>query len=391
MAQALPPRPSLDWLRKTAKQALRAERQKRPDAKLAETQLLLAREFGFASWRALKAHLDSLQKVSSSEALDDAVVAQFLRAVRSGALDAVRTALTAFPGIVNAKGPHPHWGGRPQPLHMAIEGGQREAFDLLLAHGANVQGDNASYSHWTPLMLAISNDQEAMRVELLARGARPGLVEALMLADDAAVERILKLGRAGLPDYAPNDGSVLAFARTTFAIDRLLALGVDTETPDQWQTTPIEAMSRLGAKGQPLVRHLLARGLTAKPQEYARLDDRATLEKLIAADPQLLRNGDVLMGAVDFGHRELAGWLLALGADPNARSSIGSHQTPLHSAAWEGNLAMAKLLVAAGADIHARDEEHQGTPAEWARYSMQVADNPNCRLVAEFLDKLATS
>ena len=389
MAQALPPRPNLEWLRKTAKQALRAERQKRPDAKLAAAQLLVAREFGFASWRALKAHVDALQKSSSPDTLDDTLVAQFLRDVRSGDLAAVRTTLAATPNIVNGHGPHPHWGGRPQPLHMAIEGGHREVFDLLLAHGANVHGDNASYSHWTPLMLTISNDQGAMRVELLARGARPGLVEALMLADDAAVERLLKRGKAGLPDYAPNDGSVLAFARTTFAIDRLLALGVDTEAQDQWQTTPIEAMSRLGAKGQPLVRHLLARGLRAKPQEYARLDDRTALAKLIAADPQLLHNGDILMGAVDFGHRDLAEWLLALGADPNARSSIGSHQTPLHSAAWEGNLAIAKLLVNAGADVHARDEEHHGTPADWARYSMQVTDNPNCRLVAEYLEKLA--
>ncbi len=44
--------------------------------------------------------------------------------------------LEAAPALVNANGPHPHWGGRPQPLHMAIEGKNREAFDLLLAEGS---------------------------------------------------------------------------------------------------------------------------------------------------------------------------------------------------------------------------------------------------------------
>ena len=42
---------------------------------------------------------------------------------------------------------------------------------------------------------------------------------------------------------------------------------------------------------------------------------------------------------MDFGHLELVKWLLERGANPNARSGIGSQGTALHSAAWEGNLA----------------------------------------------------
>jgi ankyrin repeat protein len=393
MAQPLPARPNLEWLRKTAKQALTRLRKRKPEARLADAQLALAREYGFHSWRALKAYVDAksvdARQNPKIDTPEDSPVAQFLRDVRGGEVEAVRAALAATPGLVNATGPHPHWGGRPQPLHMAIEGGNREIFDLLLANGADVHGDNAGYAYWTPLMLTIDEHPD-MRAELLKRGAHIGLIEALMLGDDALVARLLKPGRKALPDYAPNGGSILAFARTTWAIDRLLELGVPIDVQDQWETTPIEAMSRLGKRGQPLMRHLIARGVQAQPAEYARLGDRHALEKLIEADPAVARTGDVLMGAVDFGHHDLAAWLLGRGADPNGRGSIGARGTPLHSAAWNGDLDMVKLLIAAGADVSARDEEYDGTPADFARYSHGVSHNPKCLEVADYLEALAT-
>lgn len=384
MAQALPPRPNLEWLRKTARQALAELRLRKPDARLADAQLELAREYGFHSWRALKAQVD-VKSPPDESAPDDAAVAEFLRAVRGGDVAAVRAALAADPSMVNRPGPHPHWGGRPQPLHMAIEGGNREIFDLLLANGADVRGDNAGYAHWTPLMLTIDEHPD-LRDELLKRGAQIGLIEALMLGDDALVAERLRSGRTALPGYAPNGGSLLAFARTTWAIDRLLELGVAIDVKDQWETTPIEAMSRLGARGQPLMRHLIARGVRAKPAEYARLGDRQALEKLIDADPAVANIDDVLMGAVDFGHLGLVAWLLGRGANPNARASIGANGTALHSAAWNGNLELVKVLVAAGAQVGALDPEYHGTPADWARYSNGVSPKPECLAVAEYLD-----
>lgn len=55
----LPEHPSLEYLRKLAKNRLPELRQTQPDAKLATALLLVAREHGFPSWRALKAQLDS--------------------------------------------------------------------------------------------------------------------------------------------------------------------------------------------------------------------------------------------------------------------------------------------------------------------------------------------
>ena len=320
----------------------------------------------------------------------DQVVQGFLRLVGTGQIDEVRRVLAAAPQMVNVVGPHPFWGGRPQPLHVAIETKRRDMFELLLEAGADVNGTNDQYDHWSPLMLTRDQDRDDMRDELLRRGARVGLMEALLFGDDARVEALLRPGKDALPLYPPNGGSVLNFARTRFAIDRLLELGVSTDEKDRWGATPIESISRLGPSGQALVRHLIARGVSAAPEEYARLGDRQTLESMIERDPGVARSDAVMMGAVDFGHQSLVEWLLARGANVNARARAQSRHTALHSAAWNGDLAMTRLLVDAGADLRARDEEHEGTPLDWARVAIEVTNNPKCERVVEYLSQVTT-
>jgi ankyrin repeat protein len=384
---SLPPRPSLEWLRKTAKERLSKLRETDPAAKLATAQLAIAREHGFASWRKLKAHIESPPPAPQPQVpTSEQIIAAFLERVGTGQIDIVRAALDAAPALVNAVGPHPFWGGRPQPLHLAIEGKRRELFDLLLERGADVNGRNDGYDLWSPLMLAISNEQEAMKEELLRRGARVGLLEALMMGDDARVGELLNEGQ--LPDIAPNGGSILAFAKTTWAADRLLELGAKTDVKDRWGSTPIDAISRMGPRGQELVKHLISRGIAAAPKEYARLDDRATLARLIEADPSVARLDSVMMAAVDFGHHELVEWLVARGGNVQARAEAQSRHTALHSAAWNGDLRMVQLLIANGADPNARDEQYDGTPFGWAETSIEITNNAKCAAVAEYLRPL---
>ena len=391
MPRSLPARPRLEWLKKTAKERLEQLRAERASAVLAEAQRLLAREYGFDSWRKLKRHVEEQEArlaaaPPSTPALTrDQVVQGFLKLVGTGQIDAVRRVLEAAPEMVNAVGPHPFWGGRPQPLHVAIETNRREMFDVLLAAGADVDGTNDEYDHWSPLMLTRNEDRQDMRDDLLRRGAHVGLMEALLFADDALVEELLRPGVAALPAYAPNGGSVLNFARTTFAIDRLIELGAATDVKDRWGSTPIESMSRLGARGLPLVRHLIARGVPAAPEEYARLGDARMVATMVEQDPAIARSDAVMMGAVDFAHHELVEWLLAHGANVNARATAQSRHTALHSAAWNGDLAMVRLLVGAGADLAARDAEHNGTPLNWAEVAIDVTNNAKCGDVVEYL------
>lgn len=316
----------------------------------------------------------------------DDIIKAFFELVGTGMIDRVRAALDAAPQLVHAVGPHPFWGGRPQALHVAIESKRRELFDLLLERGADVNGRNDQYDHWSPLMLAIDRDDAAMRDELLRRGARIGLVEALMLGDDARTDELLA---SGLPDITPNGGSILAFARTTHAIDRLLDLGASAETKDRWGSAPIDAMSRLGARGAPLVRHMMARGIAASPKEYARLGDIETLAAMVGKDPSIARLDSVMMAAVDFRHYALVAWLLERGANANARAEAQSRHTALHSAAWNGDLRMVQMLIAAGADPALRDEQYDGTPLGWAETSREITNNAKCTEVAEYLRTLS--
>jgi ankyrin repeat protein len=319
----------------------------------------------------------------------EALVAQFLRSVGTGDLASVEAALRAHPGLVNAVGPHPFWGGRPQALHVAIEANRPAMVKLLLRSGADVDGANQGYLHWSPLLIAIYKRQGRTRRLLLHRGATIGLAEALALGDDPRVRRLLPPGLP-LPSEVPNAGSWLMFARTPQAIDRLLALGAAVDQPDRWGNTPIEAMSRLGRRGRPLVRHLQARGVPAPPEVFARLNDRPTLARLIRATPSLVTRPAVLKGAVDFGHHRLVEWLLDQGADPNARAGDQARETALHSAAWNGDARMVELLLARGANPNLRDHQHDATPRAWAATAAQVTNNPACGAVARRLEQAGT-
>ena len=62
MSLTLPPRPCLDHLKKQAKARLEAMQATAPDAQLADAQHALARDYGFASWPKLKAHVEALEQ-----------------------------------------------------------------------------------------------------------------------------------------------------------------------------------------------------------------------------------------------------------------------------------------------------------------------------------------
>jgi predicted RNA binding protein with dsRBD fold (UPF0201 family) len=49
---------------------------------------------------------------------------------------------------------------------------------------------------------------------------------------------------------------------------------------------------------------------------------------------------------------------------------------------------MTRLLVDAGADVRARDEEHDGTPLDWAKVAIEVTNNPSCQQVVDYLSPL---
>ena len=137
MPKTLPAHPHIDWLKKTAKQQLDELRARDPSARLHQAQLAVARDYGFASWRALKAHVDA-------QSVDGQIIAA-ARQGRAGDLDAL---LAHHPRKIDITGSD--W-DRPL-LHIAAGEGHLDCVDVLLRRGFDVatrdRGDNATALHW---------------------------------------------------------------------------------------------------------------------------------------------------------------------------------------------------------------------------------------------------
>lgn len=135
--------------------------------------------------------------------------------------------------------------------------------------------------------------------------------------------------------FASKERKLLRYAETgnTRKVQRLLAKGVDVNTPDEDGSTPLGA------------------AVFGNHQE--------TAELLIAAGAEVnirqWRNDTVLMQAAWNGWLSTVEQLIAAGADVNAASNSGT--TALINAAVQGHAEIARCLIAAGADVHARNWE----------------------------------
>src|SRR5581483_8410237 len=120
MPKALPSHPHIDWLKKAAKEQLARSRARDPAAKLHQAQLAVAKDYGFASWRALKAHVDAT-------GLDGRIIT----ATAAGKARELEQLLDADPGKLAVTGGQ--W-DRPL-LHLAAAEGHLDCVRLLLRLG----------------------------------------------------------------------------------------------------------------------------------------------------------------------------------------------------------------------------------------------------------------
>ena len=106
----------------------------------------------------------------------------------------------------------------------------------------------------------------------------------------------------------------------------------------------------------------MASELTKEEKELIRAvkhGDAARTEALLSREPGLIRTTEddgttLLHHAAWKGHAEVARILLDAGADLHAQNSNGHWGgTPLHAAAHGNQKAVAELLIAAGADVRA--------------------------------------
>ncbi len=263
----LPEQPSLAYLKKLAKQRLADVRVDEPDAKLSDVQYAIASEHGFASWRALKAHVDKL---------DAARIEPWLAAVQAGDVDKCAAMLDENPDWVHTRLNHNrtalhdaamnhHFelgkllvergadiharckGDNATPLHFASERGPVELMQLLIDAGADVNASGDLHLlgviGWASCFTK-SPDRKLVGF-LLANGAKHHVLSAIACDDMQALEQYL----ADQPQEIHRRMSKFEQFRTPlhFAvwcgrhamIERLCELGAELAAVDEKGRTPL--------------------------------------------------------------------------------------------------------------------------------------------------------
>lgn len=273
----LPEHPSLQYLKKRAKERLREMRRTAPDTKLADAQLAVAREHGFTSWRAMKAEVDR-PATSSTE--------PFFDACKAGDIAGLRELLDREPGLAiarNADGAtglhlalaHPEavrlllergadpdareWGDNALPLHFAAGGAPIASVRVLLDAGSDVLGEGDAHTldviGWAACFAEPRHDVIAL---LLERGARHNVFSAIATRDHDALRRLTaedpnalhrrlaasEQAQAALHYcIAPPDGLVGGLFRTGEhyrTLELLIELGAELEATDAKGRTPLD-------------------------------------------------------------------------------------------------------------------------------------------------------
>src|SRR5262245_49284118 len=289
MPRDLPARPSLEHLRKQAKSLLddlhpydpdpvallRAEFPDRvpADAQLAQAQHLIARDYGFASWPKLVAHV---------EALEDPVLA-LVAALREQRNDRVRDVLERGPEVrarLNAAIPGDAFGATP--LIAAVNAGNREGVELLLAHGADID----QRSHWWAGSFGAIDHAGGLAPFLIERGAR---VDAYAAARHGLLDRLRALVAAD-PDCVNlrgGDGQTPLHVASTVEVAEFLldhGAGIDTLDVDH-ESTPAQYQIR---DHQDIVRLLVGRGARTDLLMCAALGDLDGVRRHLEADPRVI-------------------------------------------------------------------------------------------------------
>lgn len=294
-----------------------------------------------------------------------------LRAAAKGQVDAVQELLALAPQLVNSTGPHPYWGGRPNPLQVAAEWGRAEVVKALLARGADPNADSSGYDGWTPLHCAIRANHPDQHEEV-----RRLLIEAGAAMDACAASAMNDIGRLGSMSPAellatgPNGGTALHFAASAEVAALLIENGVDPQLRDKYGRTALQAIAHDGDRHKDAAMFLIA--VTGELDFFlaCSLGLRTDAVRFLDADPGLLHaplaNGEgALNRACACGQEEIVRLLLDRGADANLPTG---GEYPIHNAARFGHVGVARLLLDRGANAKALDAHHQATPVDWANF-----------------------
>ena len=393
--------------RKSSEAAIRTAR-----FTLSEAQLVVANEYGFETWAKLKAHVQHHESPLMSQASVNAL----REAAGRGDIALVNKLLDAQPSLIN----EPGGPGVRTSLHQAVFGRQEATVSLLLERGADpnirCEGDNATPLHfaaekqllpiirlliehgadpvgegdyhelgvigWATAWDYVHADREIVDY-LLAHGAHHNIFSAVAMGEVEIIRQLIARSPADLErrmDLANKRRMPLHLAvvkKQPASLAALLDLGANTESLDEAGFTALDEAALRGETA--MAQTLLDRGAKVRLPAAIALERTRDVDKLLRRDPEILkpgnRWGNLIVRASELAPGLVIEALIRAGAsvdvrdDPKTAVDSTSGYTPLHAAAFHGNISAASVLLKHGADVRVREEKYHGTPAGWADYA----------------------
>ncbi len=280
-------------------------------------------------------------------------------AARLGDLEQLAGLLARDPGLVHHRG-----GDGQTPLHVAAT---VDVARLLLDAGAAIDARDVDHES-TPAQYMLKDRPDAARF-LVERGCRTDILMAAALGDRPLVRRHLDTSPAAIrtsvsdqyfPKQDPRSGGtiyqwVLGAHWTAHVAAR--AFGHEAVLEELFERSPPGLQLAMACE----------------------IGDAARTEALLASHPALASElADEDRGRIAHAARhndgEAVHRMLEAGWPVDARGQHGG--TPLHWAAWHGNVQMTGRLLARGARVDVTDHDHRATPLGWAIYGSTHGWNP---------------
>ena len=449
----IPARPNLEHLKNQAHTLLDELRAQDPsagerfgafgipasEAKLADALHVIAREYGFSTWPALKSHL---------EPISEDPVETLIAALKANDVSLVRDAFSCNPSLQSRiDEPLPNFGFEAPSLIAAVNRDNREMVDVLLDMGANI---NERSRWWAGSYGVLDSASPALAAYLIDRGATVDIHAAARLGMLDRVRSLLA-SDAQLVHARGGDGQLpLHFAASVEIAALLIEAGAALDARDiDHESTAVQYMVCLQPYRHDVAKFLIAKGAQSDIYVAAAVGDGERVRQIVDHNPDTVRiqvgemafpkedpraGGSIYfygfgwgrtphMVAHRFGHMEILEYLMVrsspwlrlaqaceihdealaaeiLAAHPRliqsispmaARRIVGAttrnntravemlvaagwpvavlndnNQTPLHYAAWHGNLTLVTALLARNAPVHVLETQYGGSPLGWA-------------------------
>ncbi len=375
MASSLPNNPSLERLRADARTLQRATVATDPNFALHDAQRAVARSYGFTGWPALVHYLKTAAELSVDPGrLDEGALGPADRFCAWASLryndtdapprwQAAADLLRADPGI-----PDRHvWAAASatDPVALARHLGARP--ELAKTKGGPFGWVPMMYLCYSRAPLERNQDDVLSAATLLLdAGADPnsGYLWCGMSTPFTALTGVFGEGEQGARrqprhPFAPALATLLLkrgahpvdqqtlynrmFLASDSHLELLFAHGLADAGPSPWEL-------------------LLGEAMETRSQMWQRQVDWAAQHGFAARLDLLARHG------IDVSGAELV--VTSLPDDPNCRDGQGA--TPLHHAAWAGDLELIHQLLTLGADPTITDTRFDATPMGWAQHAFQA-------------------